>query len=504
MALFLNLQKHPENMQINFKNQLDSSAQALLIPIAAGEALESQLEQIASRWNMDLAGIQSHFKAESGELLPLFANQQTAFLLGLGNTPGYAETLKTVRSFAHKQKSKLPSHLGVSLPYVGSEADRQTEAVVSGLILSTLLTTRYKQEQDTLHPLAQGDAQLTLFAPENDAVDYRDAAERGKHLSEAQLSIIGLVNAPSNKKTPAMLAEWAINSGQEHGYKVQVFDKPAIEELGLHALLAVNRGSEDPPRFIVMEYKPKGAAEGLPKVGLVGKGVTFDTGGISIKPSTNMHYMKSDMGGAAAVFGTMEAAARLQLPVHLIGIVPSTDNCVDANAVKPGDVIGSYSGKTIEVIDTDAEGRLILSDGIAYMLKHFAPDTLIDLATLTGSAVRTFGYHAAALFTNNEALEQNLKSASKATGERLWPLPLWEVYEEDLKSDVADVRNFSGRPMAGAINAAKFLEFFTEKHPRWAHLDIAGVAFGDSEFTVQKSATGYGVRLLTAFLEQLK
>jgi leucyl aminopeptidase len=491
-------------MQINFQNETNQAPQTQLVLLTAGETLESNLEEIASQWGSTAAGLSGHFKANAGEQLLLLAGQRTAFLLGLGKKPTYANTLKTVRSFAHQQKSKLPPHIGVDLMYLPGDKAKQTEAIISGLLLSTLSTGQYREEAEAPHPFATPKAQLTLLAPEPDAGICKQAAERARHLSEAQLSIIGLVNAPSNKKTPAMLADWAVQSGQKHGYKVTVFDKPAIEELGLHALLAVNRGSEEPPRFIVMEYQPKKATGTLPKVGLVGKGVTFDTGGVSIKPSANMHYMKSDMGGAAAVFGTMEAAARLQLPVHLIGIVPATDNCVDANAVKPGDVIGSYSGKTIEVIDTDAEGRLILSDGIAYMLRHFAPDTLIDLATLTGSAVRTFGYHAGALFTNNNELEQHLKRASEATGERCWPLPLWEVYEEDLKSDVADVRNFSGRPMAGAINAAKFLEFFTENHPRWAHFDIAGVAFGDSEFTVQKSATGYGVRLLVNFLEQLK
>lgn len=477
----------------------------VLLPLAAGPGLKEALQSIAQFWNASAEGLQERFKGEAGEQVTFFANQHDWYLLGLGEDPSYADTLKTVRSFAHKHKRKLPPHIGVSfLHQPVADMAMLTEATVSGLLLSTLPTGEYRQETNRPHPFATDEAELTLFLPKDKAPAGQQAAERARHLSEAQLSIIGLVNAPSNKKTPTMLADWAVQSGRKHGYKVTVFDKPGIEELDLQALLAVNRGSEEPPRFIVMEYQPKDTAGPLPKVGLVGKGVTFDTGGVSIKPSTNMHYMKSDMGGAAAVFGTMEAAARLQLPVHLIGIVPATDNCVDANAIKPGDVIDSYSGKTIEVIDTDAEGRLILSDGIAYMLKHFAPDTLIDLATLTGSTVRTFGYHAAALFTKNPELEQALKSASEATGERLWPLPLWEVYEEDLKSDVADVRNFSGRPMAGAINAAKFLECFTEQHPRWAHLDIAGVAFGDSEFTVQKSATGYGVRLLTAFLEQLK
>ena len=254
-----------------------------------------------------------------------------------------------------------------------------------------------------------------------------------------------------------------------------------------------------------MEYRPKKEpAKGLKKIGLVGKGVTFDTGGLSIKPSANMHYMKSDMGGAAAVFGTMEAAAKLQLPVHLVGIVPSTDNSVDALSIKPSDVIDSYSGKTIEVIDTDAEGRLILADGLCYMARNYRPDTMIDLATLTGSTVRTFGYHAAGLFSNNDALAAQLFAASERSGERSWRLPLWDAYKDDIKSDVADLRNFSGRPMAGAIGAAKFLEAFIEGHPAWAHLDIAGVAFNDSEFSSQKSATAFGVRLLLDYISHLE
>lgn len=214
-----------------------------------------------------------------------------------------------------------------------------------------------------------------------------------------------------------------------------------------------------------------------------------------------MHYMKSDMGGAAAVLGTIELAAKLQLPVHLVGIIPSTENSIDGLAIKPGDVIGSYSGKTIEVIDTDAEGRLILADGLSYANQNFALDTIIDLATLTGSCVATLGYSAAGLFTNNETLAQSLYQSGLQTGEKLWRLPLWDDYKDELKSDVADVKNYHGKPVAGAIVAAKFLEVFTENHANWAHLDIAGTAFGDSEFGTMKSATAYGVRLLVNWLK---
>jgi len=216
-----------------------------------------------------------------------------------------------------------------------------------------------------------------------------------------------------------------------------------------------------------------------------------------------MHYMKSDLGGAAAVFGTLLAVAQQQLPVHLVVALPTAENAVSGAAIKPGDVIKSYSGKTIEVIDTDAEGRLILADALAYVNEQYQPDVLIDLATLTGSAVQTLGYEAAALFTNAGALQQQLTEAGNSTHEKVWPLPLWKAYEADLHSDVADVRNYSGKPLAGAIMAAKFLEVFTNKHPQWAHLDIAGTAFGDTGFTKMKSATGYGVNLLYQYLKNL-
>jgi leucyl aminopeptidase len=197
----------------------------------------------------------------------------------------------------------------------------------------------------------------------------------------------------------------------------------------------------------------------------------------------------------------MEAVAKLQLPVHLIGVIPSTENCVDGASTKPSDVFSSYSGKTIEMIDTDAEGRLILADGLSYMVKNYQPDILIDLATLTGSIISTLGYIAAGLFTNNEDLAGDLYKTGRACGEKLWRLPIWDNYKDDLNSDVADVRNLSGKPIAGAITAAKFLEVFTEKHTAWAHLDIAGVAFTDGEFSTLRSSTAFGVRLLVDFIK---
>ena len=303
---------------------------------------------------------------------------------------------------------------------------------------------------------------------------------------------------PSNYKTPHYLSEYVKSAGQEQGFDVRVIKGAALQKNKLHALHEVGKGSENEPAFIIMEYKA--AKKPVAKIGLVGKGITFDTGGISLKNPTNMHYMKSDMAGAAAVIGVMQAAAELKLPIHLIGIVPAAENAVGSKAYRPGDIIQSYSGKTIEVIDTDAEGRLVLADGLAYMTKNYSPDYLIDLATLTGSCIATLGYTAAGLFTQNEELASELYQSGRITGEKNWRLPLWDDYKSQMQSDMADIKNLSSLPVAGAITAAKFLEAFTENHSAWAHLDIAGVSFTDSEYLKSRSATAYGVRLLTHWM----
>ncbi|MCB0607827.1 MAG: leucyl aminopeptidase [Lewinellaceae bacterium] len=484
-------------MKLSIKDTQDLNADTTLIPLDQNSALPETLNRLAVAWGIAPAILHKEFKADNSEVFAHRKGEARYFLLGLGKDPGYAETLRACRSFSHKFKQKLNAQLTVDLLTCPPRNPEQAaEAVANGLLLGTYQIGAFKSEKTEEHPLASADAALTLVSGENIA----KAARTGMAVAETQMRIFDLVNAPSNKKLPTDLGAWAIESGRTYGYRVEVWDKKKIVDTGLHALLAVNQGSAFPPAFIIMEYVPEGGSP-KGKIAVVGKGVTFDTGGLSIKPAANMHLMKSDMGGAAAVLGAMETAAKLKLPVHLIGIVPSTENSVDALAVKPSDVIDSYSGKTIEVIDTDAEGRLILADGLFYAVRHFQPDILIDLATLTGSAVRTFGYHAAALFANNDALAEQLTKAGDKVGERVWRLPIWDVYKEDIKSDIADVRNYSGRPTAGAIGAAKFLEAFIDNHPAWAHLDIAGVAFNDSEFATQKSATAFGIRLLIEYFE---
>lgn len=486
-------------MEILFQSDLRTLPKTILIPLQSEEVKQEAFSDIARLVNIPIEALREDFRGEKNEVHAIYTPLAKVFLLGLGDASSSVKRIKSFRHFSHRCSKKFSAAIAVYFPFLKRSAE--IEDALIGLSLGTYKIGRFKTDnQNGTHPFDQDDAAITVIANVEEATAV-NAAQRGLATAATQMRIMDLVNAPSNIKTPQVMARWAVDSAKKYGYKATIWDKAQIEEAQMGALLAVNRGSEYPPSLIIMEYK---SSEATQTVGIVGKGVTFDTGGLSIKSSTNMHFMKSDMGGAAAVLGTMELVAKLKLPVHVIGIVPATDNSVDALATKPSDLIRSYSGKTIEMIDTDAEGRLILADAISYMVRKYQPNVLIDLATLTGAAVRTFGYHAAALFSNDDDLHDQLVKASETTGERVWRLPIWKEYEEDLKSDVADVRNFSGKPLAGAIMAAKFLEVFTDAHPKWAHLDIAGVAFSDTEFSVQKSATAYGIRLLTAYLEGLK
>ncbi len=278
-----------------------------------------------------------------------------------------------------------------------------------------------------------------------------------------------------------------------------MLDESEIQELKMGGLLGVAQGSNKPPRFIIMEYSPR--VESAPTVVLVGKGVTFDAGGISIKPAANMAEMKMDMSGAAAVIGTCKAVASLKLPVKLIGLVPATENLLGGSALKPGDVLTHLNGKTSEVDNTDAEGRLILADALAYA-DRYAPDVIIDLATLTGACVVALGHHATGMMGNDQSTMDKLRASGERTYERVWQLPLFEEYEKQIKSDIADVKNVGGR-WAGAITAALFLKHFVGSY-KWVHLDIAGTAIMEEagEY-IPKGGSGVGVRLLTDFLTHI-
>lgn len=311
-----------------------------------------------------------------------------------------------------------------------------------------------------------------------------------------------LVNEPVNFLTATQLANEAVKAGQEYGFKVEVLNKSKIEALKMGGLLAVNKGSQDPPAFVIMEHKPENAVNEKPIV-LVGKGVVYDTGGLSLKPTANsMDLMKSDMAGAAAVIGAMISASSSELPVHIIGLVPATDNRPGEKAYTPGDVIKMYDGSTVEVLNTDAEGRMILADALAYA-KKYSPELVIDLATLTGAAAVAIGkYGIVAMGNASEESFDKLDKAGKEVYERLVQFPFWDEYNELLKSPIADVKNLGGRE-GGAITAGKFLERFTD-YP-YIHLDIAGPAFLTANYEYKpRGGTGVGVRLLFNYLKNLK
>lgn len=331
-----------------------------------------------------------------------------------------------------------------------------------------------------------------------------DVAEVEQTLRERELISRGvwlardLVNEPSNVKTPEYLAKTAWDLAQQLDLTCSILGRPELERQGFGALLAVAQGSICEPRLIVLEYH--GGTEGEQPVALVGKGVTFDSGGISLKPGEGMDQMKMDMAGGATVLATMATIARLQLPINVIGVVPAVENMPSDRATRPGDIVTSLSGKTIEILNTDAEGRLILADALTWV-KEKNPQLIVDLATLTGACILALGHHASAVLGNDEDLLDALQQAGECVDERLWPLPLFEEYAEQIKSTVADVKNIGGRP-AGTITAAAFLQKFVDETP-WAHVDIAGTAWEEKGRAGQPTGgTGFGVRLLVEYLQQ--
>jgi len=301
-----------------------------------------------------------------------------------------------------------------------------------------------------------------------------------------------LGNLPGNVCTPTYLADQAVELGKRLNLTVTVLDEEQMRSLGMGALLSVSRGSRQPPKFIILDYR--GGKDGDAPIALVGKGLTFDAGGISIKPAANMDEMKYDMCGGASVLGTMQAVAELKLPLNVIGLVPSSENLPDGNANKPGDIVKSMSGQTIEVLNTDAEGRLILCDALTYA-ERYKPVAVVDIATLTGACVVALGHHASGLMSNNDQLARELLAAGKYTYDRAWQLPLWDEYQKQLDSNFADMANVGGRD-GGAITAASFLARYTRNF-KWAHLDIAGTAWKTGR---EKGATGRPVPLLTQYL----
>jgi leucyl aminopeptidase len=373
----------------------------------------------------------------------------------------------------------------------GSRAVDRVQAVAEGLTLGEFDSGQYKTRD--LEPAGFDEATILATGTRSSIADLEAAVRRGRVLGECSNLARGLANEPGNALTPRILAERAMAIVREAGIEIEVLDEHRIEALGMGMLLGVARGSQEPPRLIVMRYEPA-AAPSSPVLGLVGKGITFDSGGISIKPADGMERMKDDMAGGAAVICAMRAIGILGAPIRVVGIVPATENMPGGRAMKPGDVVRSAEGKTVEVVNTDAEGRLVLGDAM-WQARQLGVTHLVDVATLTGACVVALGKSTSGLFGQPDAWIEHVRRVANRAGDRCWPMPTFDDYREQLRSEIADFMNTGGRP-AGAITAAMFLKEFTGGLP-WAHLDVAGTAWADEAKPYQpKGATGIGVRTL--------
>jgi leucyl aminopeptidase len=403
-----------------------------------------------------------------------------------------AEALKALRKVGARQVASIVHGAGAG----GVNPAQAAQALVEGAVLGLYRFGRYKPENDDAREITA----LSLL--ERDRAKLRaltEAVRRGRILAEATNAARDLVNEPGNTLTPSELARRAAAMARRSGVRCRVLAPAELTRMGAGALLGVARGSHEPPRMIVLEYRGRRGAG--PHLGLVGKGITFDSGGISLKPAENMEAMKGDMAGGAAVLAATCAVARLGLPIAVTAVIPATENLPSGTALKPGDILRAMSGKTIEVVNTDAEGRLVLADALHYARRRGASH-LVDVATLTGACVVALGSVNSGAFSNNQGLLDTVLAAGKAAGEKIWPLPMDPEYDDLIKSDVAEIKNSGGRK-GGAITGAKFLQHFVEDTP-WVHLDIAGTSDADKEKGYQpKGATGVMVRTLAQVAVEL-
>ena len=414
-------------------------------------------------------------------------------LLGVGDREKM--DVETVRRFAARAV-RVAERLGlatvsISLDGLGDSGDAGfAQAAAEGAALAAWRFRELKTEQDEDDDVGA----VEILGGED--LSPAQSVHAGAVIAAGENLARTLQSRPGNVATPSHLAKEAFRIGEEVGLEVTVFNEDRLLAEGMHAILAVSIGSEEEARLIIMKHNG-GAQDEAPLV-LVGKGLTFDAGGISIKPAAGMEDMKFDMSGGAAVIGAMKAIAELGVKANVVGIVPSSENLPSGTAVKPGDVIDTLGGKTVEVINTDAEGRLILADALAYGAR-LNPAAMVDCATLTGAVVIALGHHAAAVIGNDEGLIEQLIAAGSESGERCWPLPLWKEYTKQLESDTADLKNIGGRP-GGAITAAAFLSEFVDD-TAWAHLDVAGTAYGDGKLPYQrKGGYGFPTRLLVQWV----
>ncbi len=460
---------------------------------AVDKALDGAISDLIA--NGDISG-------KAGEVGVLYPRGTIAakrvLIVGLGEREDFglegvrqaaAAAIKRARDLNAKQVATIVHGAGIG----GLDAAEAAQASVEGSLLAVYQydAPKKKEAQNEIEALTIVEFESAKLGKIEQGMETAVSIAAGTALAR------DLVNMPPNIATPTRLAQAAKEIAAAHSMKITVGGRKWAAKRKMGGFLAVAKGAGEPPKFVVLEHN--GDRDDLDTIVLVGKGITFDTGGISLKGVQGMGKMKSDMGGAAAVLGAMEAVGRLDLPLRVIGITPCTENMPDANAYRPADVITASNGKTIEIISTDAEGRMVLADGLVYA-ERYEPRAVIDLATLTGASVIALGGQAAGLFSTDDGLRDKMVKAGTAVHERVWPLPLWDDYKKAIKSDVADMKNAGGR-FGGVGTSAIFLKEFTN-YP-WMHLDIAGVALSEKDNTyIPAGGTGFGVRLLVEFLRQ--
>ena len=441
--------------------------------------------------NMIKSGVDvGDVKGKVGEVNFFYYNNRRFALIGLGDKEKVTSEVVRLATGSAIRAAITKKAKTVTVDCFCSELD-SCQAMGEGAVLGSYQFIDYKTNS------------IDSFIVEEVSINgcNDQGLNKGVAIGNAICFARDLGNHPGNISTPTYLANAAEEISKIDEMTLKVFDREEFTEMGMGGLAGVAQGTDEPPKFIVAEYNNGGDEK--PKV-LVGKGLTFDSGGISIKPASKMDEMKYDMCGSTVVLGVLHALSILKPKINVVGIIPSTENLVGAKAFKPGDILTAYNGKTIEVLNTDAEGRLILADGLSYASKHYDPEFIIDFATLTGAVVVTLGHVATGVMGTDEKLMRKVKESSKSTGEKVWELPLWPEYCKQIKSDIADVKNMGSAGQAGSIAAGAFLKEFVEEDIPWVHFDIAGTAWGAKPSSVDPkgSATGVGIRLVLDMLEK--
>nr|WP_294169253.1 leucyl aminopeptidase [uncultured Sphingomonas sp.] len=481
-------------MQIRFAGTRPAGSYALILPVA-GSNRDSLGSLGADRAAVEAAARAQRFEGEAGGTAEAFVEggARRVLLVGTGSN-GDASAEKLGGTAVAKLLLSGETHGVIDLSGTGFSADAAAKVALA----ATLRAWRYDRYRTKLKEKQKPTlTELTIVgAPAEAEARW---TERYQPVAKGAALTRELVTEPANIIYPESFVERCRAAMEGSGLEIEVLDGPAMEQHGMGALLGVSLGSVREPRMLIMRWN--GGADGAAPIALIGKGVTFDTGGISIKPAAGMESMKWDMGGAGAVAGAMLAIAGRKAKANVIGVCGLVENMPDGKAQRPGDVVTSMNGQTIEVINTDAEGRLVLADAMTYTQQQFSPKVMVDLATLTGAMVISLGHEFAGVFSNDDQLAADLQGAGTASGDKLWRMPLGEAYDRLIDSPIADIKNVGPRE-GGSITAAQFLQRFVEEGVKWAHLDVAGVVWSDKPGTTyDKGATGFGVRLLDRFVE---